>query len=665
MEDIRAFVAHSFVKDDEEVVGRFLKYFDQLSNMFATFSWTHAEAAEPRMLAEKVMSLLNDRNVFIGICTRKERAIEDIALARALFPKGVFKAKEEDFRWKTSDWIIQEIGLARGRQLEIILLIEEGVRDPGGLQGDLEYISFNRSYPERSFGKILEMITAISPRAPSKLSITLDPKLAPEAERKEPEPSKDYFRTPTLEWDRGMYEIALRYMIAIDDREGATAISNAYLNTEDSSKGENAISWKVYNELVNLQFGKANGSLAKLREFAMLHPKNSTIIYYLGLGLLRYQEYRESARTFDAAENVATNELERTRLLRESAWAHLYAGESEAAAATIGRMKSLVETSKVGETELLNALRIFFEIERMDEAYLAVMERMLNIDPSDIHTRFLLAYKYSKIGNNDLALFHYLKIPATERNRETWNNLGVAFDQSELPVKSVNAYRKSEEMGETLAMSNLAEKLIKAGFLTEAQQKCEAALKVENFDENIGLTLAKTKGQPERESNKQKELLEKAKPISDFYIEFGRAVTKIQPGEIASQWRAPECILNASLQDLEFSAIGSYEKTSLGLLGRALMGGFGYTAMKPTPERYKIEYKGKLQGRAIEGHVYRAREGDKPEVGTLATLGLRENEFQVVMYLSDDNSEIRVMEKPRGGAAKLYTLRRADLGGEK
>ena len=75
MTEIRAFVGHSFADDDAEVVNKFLKYFDQLSKLDLKFSWEHAEAAEPKVLAEKVMSLISNKNVFIGICTKKEHTI--------------------------------------------------------------------------------------------------------------------------------------------------------------------------------------------------------------------------------------------------------------------------------------------------------------------------------------------------------------------------------------------------------------------------------------------------------------------------------------------------------------------------------------------------------------------------------------------------------------
>ncbi|MBI2358551.1 MAG: hypothetical protein HYV04_06535 [Deltaproteobacteria bacterium] len=101
-----------------------------------------------------------------------------------------------------------------------------------------------------------------------------------------------------------------------------------------------------------------------------------------------------------------------------------------------------------------------------------------------------------------LSLHHYLKIPYQERTAITWNNLGVQFDRFDLAGKSVEAYRTAENLGETLAMSNLARKLLKAGFLKEAQEICNRALQVENYDKNVGYTIQNIKGAPEEEDNK-------------------------------------------------------------------------------------------------------------------------------------------------------------------
>jgi hypothetical protein len=72
MSGIRAFVGHSFTDEDKSVVLTFLEYFDTISKSNPMFKWDHAQSAEPRQLADKVMSLIADKNLFIGICTRKE-----------------------------------------------------------------------------------------------------------------------------------------------------------------------------------------------------------------------------------------------------------------------------------------------------------------------------------------------------------------------------------------------------------------------------------------------------------------------------------------------------------------------------------------------------------------------------------------------------------------
>ena len=70
---LKAFVGHSFTTDDEIVVNTFLKYLSQIQEMNIGFSWEHAEAAEPKELAEKVLTLMQDKNLFIGICTDSEK----------------------------------------------------------------------------------------------------------------------------------------------------------------------------------------------------------------------------------------------------------------------------------------------------------------------------------------------------------------------------------------------------------------------------------------------------------------------------------------------------------------------------------------------------------------------------------------------------------------
>ncbi len=204
-------------------------------------------------------------------------------------------------------------------------------------------------------------------------------------------------------------------------------------------------------------------------------------------------------------------------------------------------------------------------------------------------------------------------------------------------------------------MSNLARKFISAGFLSEAQKQCDDALAIENYHKNIPHTLARLKGLPDQEDKKEAELLEKAKPKSDFYEQFGRAASRPDPSGLAERWEGPDCVLDVTLQGRAFGAVGSYEQPSSGLLfASALLG--GSTSSGNASVRFRVEYSGTLRGRAIEAHVTRSREDATPRKSTL--IGSSTDEIKVLMVLTDDESELRVMESPSGSDPRFYTLKR-------
>lgn len=657
MTPLRAFVGHSFTDDDAVVVGKFLKYLDQLAELRPNFSWEHAESAEPRVIDEKVMRLFASKNLFIGICTKKERFIAPNALRPSVLSRKRLNAAEEDFGWKTSDWIIQEIGLAIGRGLHVILLVEKGLRSPGGLQGNLERIEFERDAPEKIFGKLVEMISALSPKAETTTLAEPESRLSPPG-KKDIAPSAEGadWAIPKPDWRRSDYEFALMHFVAIDDKANVKAISDQYIATELGAQVQNRKTWDAYKEYLYLVFGKG-GTLSRLTKLADENPDSSEISKYVAHIYRQYQDYGKAAVAFERAAGVAGDIHDELQLLGEAACAHQEANDAPGALALITLMKSKSVDTGQGEAEVLRAERKLAEMTKDDEILIGTMERLLDLDPADIDTRFALAYKYSEQGNDNLAAMHYARIPFSERSAVTWNNLGVAFDQMGLPAKSVNAYRKSEKMSETLAMSNLANKLIGTGFLTEAQKICDEALKLKEIHKNIGKTLGRIKEVPEEEDKKETDAINKARPISEFYKEFGRAVAMPIPHSLATRWQGPDCILDITLAGSAFSATGTYERSSLGgLFALAIYGG-GDASGKPegASVRYRIEYQGIARGKAIVASVVREKEGEQAKASSL--LGSGEDRLTVLMVLSDDGSEIRVFEKVKSGSPRFYSFK--------
>ena len=155
---------------------------------------------------------------------------------------------------------------------------------------------------------------------------------------------------------------------------------------------------------------------------------------------------------------------------------------------------------------------------------------------------------------------------------------------------------------------------------------------------------------PEEEDKRQAETLEKAKPRSDFYRLFGHAMSRPDPTEMAPRWKGPECDLAVQLTGREFEAVGSYEHLGL---GSALAGSFGMGPQN-RPDRYHVKYKGVFRGRAIEGFMSRTLEDDPTKFrGLLSSVPY---ETKVLMVLTDEGNEIRVMERPDRGVPRFYTL---------
>ena len=154
---------------------------------------------------------------------------------------------------------------------------------------------------------------------------------------------------------------------------------------------------------------------------------------------------------------------------------------------------------------------------------------MLEIDPSDTKMRFQLAYKYASLANNDIALKRYPEIPPDEQDAIAWNNIGAEYENFKMSAKSIAAFQKAEKLGETLATSNVAERLLAVGFLKEAKESCERAIALGTYHVNITTTLARTQKIPDEEEIKETNLLQKTREKSDFYRTFGRGLTQAEP----------------------------------------------------------------------------------------------------------------------------------------
>jgi tetratricopeptide (TPR) repeat protein len=634
MTELRAFVGHSFLKADENVVRAFLDHFRTLEKAGIDFSWDHAEEAEALPLSNKVLAKVEGKNVFIGICTRKEYAIDDSKLT-PIFSK-VFGTRS-DLRWKASDWIIQEIGLAVGRKMSIVLFLEEGVREPGGLYGDTEYIRFNRERPKDCFDRFLQMLTALKPKAGGTTAVEAKP-----AEVKESRLVPDVIDLePKLDWTADDYEMAAFRSIIHRENEALKKIDAAF-KASDLAQGNARVIWEARIEHTRLIFNR-DGDFEKIKRLAEENPKLALPVYFVGSAYEEFQDFSKAAEKMEEAVRLAEDENAKIRYLGAAALQFERIDQHKRAVELIDEARRCAHNRPKLMPLLVSALRQIAELKKDGAYQLALLEHEIESAPSDISTRFSLAYLHSENENADMALFHYRKIPTSQRNAVTWNNLGVSYGQIGMPVRAVRAFRKSVEGGETLAMSNLGNKLLSGGFFEEADELCKKALALPEYHKNVPVLLSRLSSVDDDETKKLKDELDKVKAKAAFFSDLGKSAVAETPVIIAPTWIAPACELKGVLRNDELMLAGNYETLAGGLLG-ILAGG------THSSEKYKIEYSGYLRGRMFSGTVTRTREG--VAVGLL-------NSFpsKTLMYLSADGTTFKVMENAFSPQPTFYELR--------
>jgi tetratricopeptide (TPR) repeat protein len=650
MNRLDAFVGHSFEESDKEIVQKFLDFFDRVKELPIGFTWDHAKLAESKELSKKVKEKMEGKNLFIGICTAKEDVIAPSKLKEGIIWKNTRKVNIANIDLKTSDWILQEIGFAVGRGMRIILLLEEGVREPGSLQGDLEYIPFNRSDLEQPHNIFLEMLKSCMPpivkeTVPTEGLASEEPKNIEEMVKDE-EAKLEPRKGATEDLDTALFNATVE-----GDRDKVEEIFQQLLEKAETEYD------KILLHARSLYWGQfflKEDNLDLLIEMQRANPKHESVNYYLGKIYERFEEYGKAADcSIQAAENAQDD---RDKLFNYVGAAYLLAKNGEHLRADQLLEKSIALKDNVEDAEwiLLNEMARIALLNKEDDNYLAFLEGYLDEKPNDHGKRFSLAYKYSELGNKGSAIYHYKILTEQNPDDAVWNNMGAAQSDMKLLTKSIQAYRESEKLGSTLAMGNMAFRFINAGFIEEADKLCALAVKKPDFDAQVASAITKIKEVRTEEDHKLNEIIENIKPRRNFYVRYAHACTKRPLPEISGTWRGPNCDLNVIFKGNEFDATGSYEETRGGgglALGNALLG----RIPPPTPPAkvmISIKYSGKSIGYGIRYKLEFQGKGD-----TILTGFPKENK-EGLMVISGDLDEIEVYEKGVGGNDKYYSLKK-------
>lgn len=446
------------------------------------------------------------------------------------------------------------------------------------------------------------------------------------------EASTEELYVPEPSSDLSEFEHQYLFGLARKNEEHSNKVSDAYLATlgptDLDAKGE----WKSFCEFFKLKWTE-HGDLARLTALGNEYDTNSTVHARVAQGYLHFDDFKTAQVHFRAAIECTDDRNRKIGFLGELARISQKQGNSEEMSAIVAEMRDLVDSPETEEL-LLTKLADLSDWYKDDVLKAAMLERELSIDPTDTSKRFDLAYLHSQTGNEALSMFHYEKIPANQRNGTVWNNLGVAYRHFSLSGKSIIAYRKSAEKGETLAMSNLAYEFMGSGFLSEAEELLKEAQKHPSYHDNVASALVRLKEIPEEETKTHEDKLKGVSSKSDFLSHVGEHLWQRAPEDGPKTMIDPDCELDVRIEGESFVATGTFQKNESPLVN-ALAG----ISSPPTTETYNVEYRGRFVGRVAIGERSKKNNRSKSTASTL--LGIAANTQKFIIVIPDGAKKVR------------------------
>lgn len=634
---MKAFIGRSFKDGDAELI-RYIAEFIESQGI----DCGDAKSAKSKKVEEKVRGLISECDIFIGVFTRDEPFCKE-----GKKTKWCCKPRNENTIYTTSNWVIQESGFAIGKDKELILLKEDGVCELPKLQGNLEYIPFNRSNLQEPFLKISQMISDMKAQASggaiekSSGKLTIPDETKPEEQESQPKGTTKDEKEEVLDKVYTALWIDEDYIEAqkiLDD--GAEALLD-----EDDKAATCAIILRYSRPLGN------KNAFEKLQKLFQENKDNPRVIKQLAHSYKEMREFKKAKDQFLlAAEKYDVNDAEKKSGLVDAhvqaAWCLADDDDLNDALVLLKKLLSNPDFQD-SKAQIFKGMAEISKDKDDIERLFIYAEAALDVDPSDTDLRFTLAYAYSQKKDKKLSLLHYKKLTGTTSHRMALNNLGVQYDALKLSYKCIQSYYESAGQNETLAMANLAQKYLNEGFIKDARELVDRANKLSNegvkVDYRVGKAQERINDLATKENKKEKEVLLEAEKEQKFRVDYSNAFcseTTVTKDNIEGTWKTPWGNLKLAFDDTAgsfgMSGIKQVETSQLAAL---------LSPSQPSPKKQfktqTIEITGTIEHMSGKCSIAVKGEGEK----SILLTGWNDYKATAYMVISENCHCIEIMEK--------------------
>ena len=317
----------------------------------------------------------------------------------------------------------------------------------------------------------------------------------------------------------------------------------AFQKVQDSTT--NAIE-KLKNEAFYLwlRFHHAGDTfaLAKLEDLAKREEISGNVHYWIGSCYETAGDFEKAARAYEISAEEPQTEKARASDILSVARCLFRAGKQQDAFTRVTQELGKV-TAPDAVSALYEGLAQLYEMAEDPELRAFALEKALESRPNDTSLQFSAAHSYGQKDLDVLALLHYnTLLTFSPDNPGALNNISIQYENLQMPMRSVEFYKKAIELGETLAASNLAYRLMNAGFKGEAAEILDKAKEQKNLHANVGSAIAAISDKEQAETDSEESYLTAAREQQRFLLSFAEAYFRPKPDcpTFAGVWRFPD-----------------------------------------------------------------------------------------------------------------------------
>ena len=305
---------------------------------------------------------------------------------------------------------------------------------------------------------------------------------------------------------------------------------------------------KLKNEALHLwlryDYGGDASALSRLKDMAKQEGLDTSVkhlVYkYVGMCYKSANNFNSAIESFEIAAQTSQTEAEHAGYIVEVARClHEMKRQPEALKRIMHEIGSVTHSDAL--SLLYQGLASLYELAENHEFRAIALEKALEIEPNNPDLRFYAAYSYGQKEYHSLSLYHYKTLLQFKPDyANALNNMGVEYRWLQMPISSVNYYKKAIELGETIAMGNLAHNYLNGGFEEEASQTVDKAKQSENPHPNVGRAMSAISEAKEAESQRENKEVSIAGEQQRYILDFANAYfnEKSDCPIFSGSWRA-------------------------------------------------------------------------------------------------------------------------------